>query len=190
MRNVNSSFNHALNEISASSSGGAPFLICYGVTFVITGMLAFFLPRETSALIAMFQGAVALPAALWLERRMSKARTSPNNPLHKLSALMAVSQALALPFLIVFYNINPGQIPVVMAGLGGVHFLPYGWLHRTRVYIVLGIVVAIGSFGLVLWLQTAAYAYILLLVGVAYWFAAPFVYKNAKRLLSDFDNKE
>jgi hypothetical protein len=60
----------AQNEVSASSAGGAPFLICYGSTFIITGILAFFLPRETSALIAMFQGGIALPIALWLERRV------------------------------------------------------------------------------------------------------------------------
>jgi len=174
--------NRAQNEVSASSSGGAPFLICYGLTFIITGILAFSLPRETSALITMFQGGVALPAALWLERYMGTTTMSNDNPLKALSAQMAISQALALPFLIVVYNIDPAQIPVVMAGSGGMHFLPYAWLHRTQIYIFLGVVVSLGAFALVLFLKSASYSYILLLVGIAYWVAAPLVYRHAKAI--------
>jgi hypothetical protein len=180
-------FRLALDEVSASSAGGAPFLICYGATFLLTGLLAFALPRETSALLVMFQVVVALPIALWLERRMGTMRMPADNSLRNLSAQMAISQALALPFLIVVYSTNPAQIPVVMAGLGGVHFMPYGWLHRTRIYIALAATISIGAFALVLGLQSAAYAYNLLFVGVAYWTAAPLVYRHAKRMTTGAD---
>ncbi len=184
MDNKYNGFTRALDEVSASSAGGAPFLICYGATFIISGLIAFFLPREISALLAMFQGVVALPLALWLERRMGAIRMTMNNPLRSLSGQLAISQAFALPFLIVIYNINPGQIPVVMAGLGGMHFMPYGWLHRTRIYIVLGAIISLGSFALVIALQTAAYAYILLFVGMAYWIAAPLVLRHSKLIVT------
>jgi hypothetical protein len=131
----------------------------------------------------MFQGGVALPVAFWLERRMGTTRMSNENPLKSLSAQMAMSQALALPFLIVVYNIDPSQIPVVMAGLGGVHFLPYAWLHRTNIYAVLGVAVSIGAFALILGLKSAAYAYILVFVGVVYWIGAPLVYRHAKNIV-------
>jgi hypothetical protein len=174
----------AQDEVSASSAGGAPFLIAYGLTFIVTGILAFYLPRETSALVAMFQGGAALPLAFWLESRMGTTKMSNENPLKSLSVQMAMSQGLAIPFLIVVYNIDPGQIPVVMAGLGGVHFLPYAWLHRTRIYAILGFVVSVGAFALVLGLKTAAYAYILIFVGVVYWVGAPLVYRHAKRIVT------
>jgi len=180
MNNSYADFSRARDEVSASSAGGAPFLICYGITFIITGILALLLPRETSALIAMFQGVVALPCAFWLERRMGSMRLLESNPLRKLSAQLAISQALALPFLIIVYNINPGQIPVVMAGLGGVHFLPYSWLHRTRIYVGLGVLISVGAFLLVLGLQTNAYAIIFFFVGLAYLLASPLVYRHAK----------
>lgn len=175
-----SDFTRALNEVSASSAGGAPFLISYGGTFLITGILSFFLPQDVVALIAMFQGGAALPLAFWLERQMGTTRMAADNPLRSLSVQLAVSQALALPFLIVVYSTNPAQIPVVMAGLGGVHFLPYAWLHRTRVYAILAAVISLGAFVLVLLLQGSAFNFILLLVGVAYWAAAPLVYRHAK----------
>jgi len=184
MNNPLNDLNRAQDEVSASSAGGAPFLLCYGVTFVITGILAFFLSRETTALIAMFQGGVALPVALWLERRMGTTTMSNNNPLKTLSGQMAMSQSLALPFLIVVYSTDPAQIPAVMAGLGGVHFLPYAWLNRTRIYTILAAVVSVGAFVLILILKGSSFAWILLLVGMAYWVAAPLVYRHAKNVVA------
>ena len=183
MNNVAGSFRQALDEVSASSAGGAPFLICYGITFIITAVLSFFLPRETSAIIVMFQGGVALPASFQLERMMGQGRMSAENPLKNLSAQLAVSQALAIPFLIVAYTVNPNQIPVIMAGLGGVHFLPYAWLHRTRLYIAIGVIISLGAFALILASSVSnSYPYILLLVGLTYLAASPLVYRHAKKV--------
>lgn len=175
----------ALNEVSASSAGGAPFLIAYGATFVITAVLSFFLPRPTAALIAMFQGGVALPVAFWLERRMGSQRMAADNPLRTLSAQMAMSQALGLPLLIVAYSLNPGAIPVMLASLGGVHFFPYAWLHRTQYYIILASAVSIGAFVLQLILGSNAFSFILLYVGVVYWMASPLLYRHAARLVRE-----
>jgi hypothetical protein len=161
----------ALAEVSAHSAGGAPFLLAFGATFLITALLAFILPRPTVALIAMFQGGLALPAALWLERRLGWRRMSADNPLRALSAQLAMSQNLALPAWIVAYSLNPGAVPVVMAATGAAHFLPYAWLHRT---------LSLGSFGLQLALGAQAFPYILLFVAAAYWIAAPLVYSAAR----------
>jgi hypothetical protein len=170
----------ALAEVSAHSAGGAPFLLAFGATFLITALLAFILPRPTVALIAMFQGGLALPAALWLERRLGWRRMSADNPLRALSAQLAMSQNLALPAWIVAYSLNPGAVPVVMAATGAAHFLPYAWLHRTRVYAVLAGALSLGSFGLQLALGAQAFPYILLFVAAAYWIAAPLVYSAAR----------
>lgn len=172
----------AFTEVSRSSAGGAPFLIAYGATFIITGILSYILPEETVALVAMFQGGVALPAAFWLERRMGQGRMADNNPLRALSVQLAMSQALALPLLIVVYNLNPRAISIALAGLGGVHFLPYAWLHRTRLYAILATVVALGAFGLQLILGPAAFHVILLFVGLVYWLLAPAVYRHAAQI--------
>lgn len=64
MPDTSNDLHHALDEVSASSAGGAPFLIAYGTTFIITGILSFFLPRPIAALIAMFQDGVALQLIL------------------------------------------------------------------------------------------------------------------------------
>lgn len=183
MTNNSSDLDRALTDVSASSAGGAPFLIAYGATFFVTAILSFFLPRPTAALIAMFQGGVALPIAFWLERRLGTRRMAPDNPLRPLSVQMAMSQALALPAVIVAYSLNPATVPVVLAAIGGGHFLPYAWLHRTRAYIALGIAISIGAFILQVVLRTAAFSYILLYVSAVYWITAPLVYRHAARLV-------
>jgi hypothetical protein len=175
----------ALDDVSRASSGGAPFLICYGATFIITGILSFFLERDLAALVAMFQGGVALPAAFWLERQMgSGGPMAADNPLRSLSTQLAMSQAMALPALIVMYSLNPGGIPVVLASLGGVHFFPYAWLHRTRLYIFVGAAVALGGFALQLWLGPSAFSIILLFVGAVYWAASPLLIRHARKMIS------
>lgn len=182
MDRTQSDLTRALDEVSASSAGGSPFLIAYGATFLITGILAFFLPRNITALIAMFQGGLALPVAFWLERRMGTRRMTKENPLNALSAQMAMSQTFGIPALIVVYSLNPGAIPVVLAGLGGVHFIPYAWLHRTRLYLLLGGAVAVGAFVWQIVLGAAAFPIILLYVGLVYWALAPLVYRHAARM--------
>jgi hypothetical protein len=178
-------FKRALSEVSTSSAGGAPFLIAYGATFLITAGLSFFLPQPTTAVIAMFQGGVALPVAFWLERRMGTARMSPDNPLKSLSAQMAMSQALGLPLLILVYSLEPRGIPLALAALGGVHFLPYAWLHRTQIYTGFAFSVALGAFAIQVWLARAAFSYILLYVALVYFITSPLVYRHAARLAGE-----
>ena len=182
MKDTSNDLHEALTDVSASSAGGAPFLIAYGLTFFITAILSFFMSKAVIALVALFQGGVALPLAFWLERRLGSRRMASNNPLRPLSGLLAFSQVLALPALIVAYSLNPGAVPFVLASLGGVHFLPYAWLHRTSVYIVFAIATSMGAFMLQLILGSAAFSYILLYTAVAYWVTAPLVYKHAYRL--------
>jgi len=172
----------AFTEVSASSAGGAPFLIAYGATFLITAMLSFFISRQATALIAMFQGGVALPVAFWLERKLGTGRMAPDNPLRSLSVLLAMSQALGLPLLILVYSLDPRGIPLALAALGGVHFLPYAWLHRTRIYTAFAFAVAVGAFALQLGLGAAAFSVILLFVAMLYLGTTPLVYRHAARL--------
>lgn len=148
MSHVRLDLSQAFSEVSASSAGGAPFLAAYGLTMFISAMLAFLLPLETVALIAIFQGGAALPLAFWLERRLGSGTMAEDNPLRPLSVQMAMSQMLALPAVIVAYSLEPVAVPVVLAAVGGAHFLPYAWLHRTRIYIGFAVAVSLGAFAL------------------------------------------
>jgi hypothetical protein len=98
---------------------------------------------------------------------------------------MAMSQALGLPILILVFSLNPRGIPLALASLGGVHFLPYAWLHRTRIYAAFAVAVALGAFIIQLMLVTHAFSYILLYMAIAYGITTPWVYRHAARLVKD-----
>lgn len=173
----------ARTDVSASSAGGAPFLIAYGATFLVTGVLSYLLPDNITALIAMFQGGVALPLAFWLERRLGSRRMAADNPLRSLSAQLAMSQGLAIPALIAAYSVNPRVLPLMLAAIGGMHFLPYAWLQRTRAYLVLGVALSIGAFALQMVLGALAFNVILFYIAVVYFIAAVVVYRAAQQLV-------
>lgn len=169
----------ARQDVSASSAGGAPFLMAFGATLLACALLATTLPRETAAMLVIFQGGLALPAAFWLERKMGSKTMAPDNPLRPLSIQLAMSQIVALPVVIVAYSMNPGAVPIAMAAIAGGHFLPYAWLQRTSAYVVLGVAVSIGALVIQMALGSAAFPYILGWMALCYWVTAPVVYRRS-----------
>jgi hypothetical protein len=170
----------ARQDVSASSAGGAPFLISFGVTLAACAVASWFVPRQTAALLVMFQGCIALPAAFLLERAMSRKTMAADNPLRTLSIQMAMSQVVALPVVIATYSLNPGGVPLAMASIGGGHFLPYAWLQRTRAYVVLGVAVSVGAMAIQMALGAQAFPWVLFHMTACYWIAAPVVYRRSK----------
>jgi len=137
-------------EARTANGGGFSFLLVHGITWVAAGLLTFVLARDTAALVYIFQGFVAFPASLVVERALGY-RTLPTseNSLVSLFVLVAVAQGLALPASIIVYNLDPRLVPVVFAATNGGHFLPYSWLHGTKAYVGLAVVAALGPFAIV-----------------------------------------
>jgi hypothetical protein len=173
----------ALDEVSVSSAGGAPFLIAFGATLLACGIAGFFVPTKTMAIVVLFQGNVALPLAFWLERRMAWGPMAADNPLRSLSILMAMSQLVALPVALLAFNLHPATVPAAMAAIGGAHFLPYAWLHRTPLYSILGVAISIGAFALTLMLKKDALPYVLIYMTALYWITAPLLVRHARRVV-------
>ena len=174
--------NRARTEVSQSSAGGAPFLLCFGATIFACALAGFYLPPKTAALLLMFQGGVALPAAFLLERRMGWGPMAKDNPLNALSVQLAMSQIVAFPIVIAVYDWQPAGVALAMASIAGGHFLPYAWLQRTNVYTVLAVAVPAGAIVLQIAMGGAALPIILLWMSLCYWVAAPLVYRAARRI--------
>lgn len=172
----------ARREVSQSSAGGAPFLICFGATILACGIAAFYLPVREAALGLMFQGGIALPAAFLLERRMAWGRMPKSNPLNALSIQLAMSQIVAFPVVIAMLDFRPAAVPLAMASIAGGHFLPYAWLQRTNVYVALAVAVSFGALALQIALGARAFPYVLIYMTVCYWIGAAFVYRAARQL--------
>ena len=168
------------DEARTANRGGFSFLLVHGLTSLVAAVLTFVLPVGTAALIFMFQGLVAFPLSLLLERALGYRMVSRENTLQPLFIQVASIQLLALPAVIVAYSLNPLYTPVAFAAVGGAHFLPYTWLQRTPIYGVLAVVVAVSPW-LLLGLGAAwvfhATGFILgtalLVASVAVWTTAP-----------------
>ena len=172
---------HARDEMTASSAGGAPFLIAFGTTILLTAGASLLLPVRTAAIILLFQGNVALPAAFLLQRRLATVTLSPDNPLRPLAIQVALSQIVALPAVILVFAFAPWAVPAALAAIGGGHFLPYSWIHRTPLYTALGLVVSIGSFVLTGLLREQAFAPVLLFMSVCYAISATLLLRGKVR---------
>lgn len=173
----------ARNEVCASGTAGAPFLLAFSLTLGATGIAGFWLDVRTIALMTMFQGNLALPLAFWLERRMSPFRMSPDNPLKSLSIQLAMSQLLALPVVILAYDLAPAAVPACMAGIGAAHFLPYAWVHRTRWYVVLAVVMGIVPFALTVIIGATAAPWVLMFMSATYILVAIPLRRHARALI-------
>jgi hypothetical protein len=137
--------NEARRSASASAAAGAPWLIAYGLTLSVVAVLSFVLDTRAAALATLFQGGVALPLAFALERRLGQGSMAADHPLRSLSVQLAMVQIVALPAVIMLYPDHPELVPAALAAVGGAHFLPYVWLHETRIYLVLAIAVSLVS---------------------------------------------
>jgi hypothetical protein len=171
-------------DATSSSGGGLAFLLAYGATLLVAGLLAFILPVGTAALVILFQGGVALPLAFALERRLGFPPMAAENPLRSLSIQLAMVQVVALPAVILVYTLNPAYVPAAFAAIGGGHFLPYAWLHRTPVYLGLGVAISLGSALLMALLGEAAFPYIPLFWSACLWGAAFVLRVGARRRAS------
>ncbi len=129
---------------------GAPWLFAFTLTLGATAVASFFLPMEIAVLVALFQGGVALPLAFTLERKLGSGPMAADHPLRSLSIQLAMVQSLALPAAIMMYSVNPALVPATFAAIGGAHFLPYVWLHRTKIYLALAIAIAFGSWAIMI----------------------------------------
>ncbi len=168
------------DEARTGNRGGFSFLFVHGVASIVAAVLTFVLPVGTAALLFMFQGVVAFPVSLALERALGYQMVGRENTLQPLFIQVASIQLLALPAVIVAYGLDPLYTPVAFAAVGGAHFLPYTWLQRTPIYGALAVVVAVSPYLLlglgVLWVFHATGFIVgtaLLTASAAVWVSAP-----------------
>lgn len=124
---------------------GYAFLLAYGTTWCMTGLVWRRFGARVGAYTALFQGMVALPAALALQAATAQGERPIDPVLNELSVYLSTGQLLALPVAIVLimdrrYAVATLLLSVVTA----VHFAPYSWLYGTPLYVVTAGAITIG----------------------------------------------
>ena len=136
-----------LIELADVNYSGAPFLIAYGLTWIVCGILWNKLNVSFAAIATLFQGLIALPIALFIMYTIGAFANRPDTgELNKLVIIIAMSQLLALPLLIaMFRKQHYSLIPIIFSTVGAVHFLMYTWLYQTVSYIIMPILIVIST---------------------------------------------
>jgi hypothetical protein len=140
------SIERARSESIASAGAGFPFLLCFGCTWIAAAAASFALAPSVAAWVYLLQGFVAMPIAILLQRPLGYPKASPDNPLDPLALQLVFVQPVAFPALVIVLSLAPEYAPAAFASVVGAHFLPFGWMYRTRIYVVLGIVLSAGAY--------------------------------------------
>lgn len=134
-----------LKELARINLSGAPFLFAYGLTWIICGFLWTKTRASIAAIATLFQGMFALPIALLIMFMINAFENRPDTgDLNSLVIIIAMSQLLVLPLLIVMYRKQHYfLIPFIFSTVGAVHFLMYTWLYQTISYIIMPVLIVI-----------------------------------------------
>lgn len=172
----------ARRTASGTAAQGVAWLVAFGLTLSAAAVLSFFLRLEIAVLVALFQGGVALPLAFALERRIGTGPMAADHPLRSLSIQLAMVQTVALPAVIMMYMQNPALVPATFAAIGGAHFLPYVWLHRTRIYLFLALAISLGSWAITLAGGDSAYRFVMIWWPVCLFTGAALLWRRHREL--------
>ncbi len=148
-----------------SSLAGFPFLLVFAVTWTAGAALSYVVPREVAPWVYPVLGMPAMAVAVALERRLGYLPASRPDPLLPLALQIAFVQVVAFPALLIVWDQKPEYLPAAFAAVVGAHFLPFQWIYRTRLYGILGVVVATGPFVLVVRFQEESLHYTGFFVG-------------------------
>ncbi len=129
-----------------SALAGFPFLLVFGFGWIAAGLLSYLAPHDVAPWIYVFLGIPAVPIAIILERRLGYVRAAQPGPLLPLVLQILFVQIVAFPAILLVWDSAPHYLPVAFAAVVGAHFLPFQWIYRTRLYGVLGVVIAVGPF--------------------------------------------
>lgn len=134
----------SLESLAEQNVSGVAFLLAYGVSWLVCGLIWTRAGERTAALATLFQGLVAFPLALglsWLIGAIGQDRPV-SAALTQLSVLIGTSQLLGLPLLVLLVvRREYSWVPVTFATICAMHFVFYSWLYRTPVHLVLAVLI-------------------------------------------------
>jgi hypothetical protein len=162
-----------------ASLAGFPFLLVMGLAWIVGGVLSYWVPADIRPWIYPFFGGAAMPIAIALERRLGYIPAPNPDPLLPLTLQLLFVQIVAFPAIFLVWDSKPHLTPVAFAAVVGAHFLPFQWIYCTKVYLALGIAVAVGPFLMAILVGPLVVHYTGFLVGGTLLIGAYFVRSHA-----------
>lgn len=140
------------------------------------------LPILSKNLITFCCTAPLMPIAFLISKTIKVDFQNKENPLTELGILFSVNQILYLLIAMWIYPTVPEKMLMVIAMIFGAHLLPYGWLYKSKSYMVFSI--AIPILALLVGLKFEPYMLAAMMIVIEILFSICLVGENKKLGLS------
>lgn len=141
-----------------------------GLHFIVISIVIWFvimmvhlsgLPLEVKNVITFCCSIPLVPGALVMAKILKVDFQNKENPLTKLGMILALNQMIYMLIAMWIFYMIPEYLVMVYAIIVGAHFLPYGWLYRSKIYTSFSIVMPVVCFLLGMrftpWMVAAAF---------------------------------
>jgi hypothetical protein len=136
------------------------------------------LPILTKNLFTFCCTAPLVPLAFFISKMIKVDFQNKDNPLTNLGILFSVNQILYLLIAMWIYAAIPEKMLMIIAIVFGAHLMPYGWLYRSKTYMVLSVVIPIVALIVGLNFQPFVLAIIMIVIEII--FSLCLIYENKK----------
>lgn len=140
------------------------------------------LPILSKNLITFCCTAPLMPIAFLISKTIKVDFQNNENPLTELGILFSVNQIIYLLIAMWIYPTVPEKMLMVIAMIFGAHLLPYGWLYKSKSYMVFSI--AIPILALLVGLKFEPYMLAAMMIVIEILFSICLVGENKKLGLS------
>jgi len=113
------------------------------IWILVLGVHLTSLPILTKNLLTFCFTAPLMPIAYLISKIIRVDFTNKDNPLTNLGVLFSLNQMLYLLIAMWVYPTVPEKMVMVLAMIFGAHLLPYGWLYKSKCYMIFSVVIPV-----------------------------------------------
>ena len=136
------------------------------------------IPILTKNLLTFCCTAPLLPIAFFISKILKVDFQNKGNPLTNLGILFSANQILYLLIAMWVYPTVPDKMLMVIAMIFGAHLLPFGWLYKSKTYMILSVVISLAA--LFVGLRFEPYVLATMMIGIEVIFAICLFVENRK----------
>lgn len=152
-------------DCAVKQKKGLHFILASVVIWaVVAGIHATDLPILSKNFYTFCATAPLVPLAFLISKFIGVAFSDKKNPLNGLGLLFSFNQLLYLLIAMWVYPTVPLRMVVIIGMIFGAHLLPYGWLYKSRSYMLMAVFIPL--FSLFVGMGLSGFVYALVMVGI------------------------
>jgi hypothetical protein len=168
-------------DCAVKQKKGLHFILASVVIWaVVAGIHATDLPILSKNFYTFCATAPLVPLAFLISKVIGVEFSDRKNPLNNLGLLFSFNQLLYLLIAMWVYPTVPLRMVMVIGMIFGAHLLPYGWLYKSRSYMVMAVVIPL--FSLFVGMGLSGFVYALVMVAIEVVFSL-LLFVEVRRLL-------